>query len=412
MRIDSSGNLLVGITSTTVGAGGAGTTGFRVDGANGVVQAASDGTIAGIFNRTTSDGDIVDFRKNGVQIGYLGTVDGDFNIYPAASGHKGLRFGNGYIAPTANNTTVQDNAVDLGLSTHRFKDLHLGGDANVGGDLVVTGDLTINGTTTTLNTATLNVEDKNITLNYGTGDTSSTADGAGITIQDAVNSSTDATILWNATTDKFEISHSLDFPDNALARFGDGADLRIYHDGNHSYIDDTGTGRLNIRGAGDGVFIDKYTGENMITAIADGAVTLFHNGSAKIATTSGGASVTGALSVSGNLGTGFFEIGDDTATTTATTQVSIASFSASSVRSCKLLVQVTNTTDSTYHFTEIAIIHDGTDTYMTETGTMFTGTAAEATFTSDISSGSVRLLATPASTDSMTFKVVRQMITA
>ena len=150
----------------------------------------------------------------------------------------------------------------------------------------------------------------------------------------------------------------------------------------------------------------------MITAIADGAVTLFHNGSAKIATTSGGASVTGALSVSGNLGTGFFEIGDDTATTTATTQVSIASFSASSVRSCKLIVQVTNTTDSTYHFTEIAIIHDGTDTYMTETGTMFTGTAAEATFTSDISSGSVRLLATPASTDSMTFKVVRQMITA
>ena len=64
----------------------------------------------------------MDFRKNGVQIGYLGTVDGDFNIYPAASGHKGLRFGNGYIAPTANNTTVQDNAVDLGLSTHRFKD--------------------------------------------------------------------------------------------------------------------------------------------------------------------------------------------------------------------------------------------------------------------------------------------------
>ena len=71
---------------------------------------------------------------------------------------------------------------------------------------------------------------------------------------------------------------------------------------------------------------------------------------------------------------------------------------------------ITNTTDSTYHFTEIAIIHDGTDTYMTETGTMFTGTAAEATFTSDISSGSVRLLATPASTDSMTFKVVRQML--
>ena len=205
-------------------------------------------------------------------------------------------------------------------------------------------------------------------------------------------------------------STGVDFNDNVKARFGTGNDLEIYHNGSNSYIDDVGTGALNIRSSG--IYLEKANGaEVMASFIADGAATLYHNGSAKIATTSGGVSVTGALSVSGNLGTGFFEIGDDTATTTATTQVSIASFSASSVRSCKLLVQVTNTTDSTYHFTEIAIIHDGTDTYMTETGTMFTGTAAEATFTSDISSGSVRLLATPASTDSMTFKVVRQMIT-
>ena len=59
-----------------------------------------------------------------------------------------------------------------------------------------------------------------------------------------------------------------------------------------------------------------------------------------------------------------------------------------------------------------SLLHDGTDTYMTEYGSMFTGTAAEATFTSDISGGGlVRLLATPASTDSMTFKVIRQNIT-
>lgn len=81
--------------------------------------------------------------------------------------------------------------------------------ANTGevtGDLTVSGNLTVNGTTTTLNTATLDVEDKNITLNYGAGDTSSTANGAGITIQDAVNSTTNATILWNGTTDAFDFS--------------------------------------------------------------------------------------------------------------------------------------------------------------------------------------------------------------
>jgi hypothetical protein len=77
------------------------------------------------------------------------------------------------------------------------------------GDVNISGDLSVTGTTTTIDTATLNVEDKNITLNYATGDSSSTADGAGITIQDAVNSTTDATILWNATNDEFDFSHPI-----------------------------------------------------------------------------------------------------------------------------------------------------------------------------------------------------------
>jgi len=81
------------------------------------------------------------------------------------------------------------------------------------GNLVVTGDLVVSGDTITANVGTLDVEDKNITLNYhATDDTSGTADGAGITIQDAVNSTTDATILWDATNDKFDFSHSINAP--------------------------------------------------------------------------------------------------------------------------------------------------------------------------------------------------------
>jgi lipopolysaccharide export system protein LptA len=56
-------------------------------------------------------------------------------------------------------------------------------------NVIVGGNLTVNGTTTTLNTATLDVEDKNITINYGAGDTTGSANGAGITIQDAVDAS-------------------------------------------------------------------------------------------------------------------------------------------------------------------------------------------------------------------------------
>ena len=76
-------------------------------------------------------------------------------------------------------------------------------------NLVVSGNLTVNGAQTELNVATLEVEDKNITLNYGAGDTSGSANGAGITIQDAVNSTTNATILWNAGSDQFDFSHKI-----------------------------------------------------------------------------------------------------------------------------------------------------------------------------------------------------------
>ena len=107
---------------------------------------------------------------------------------------------------------------------------------------------------------------------------------------------------------------------------------------------------------------------------------------------------------------GHASIQTDSTTTTATTQVAIDTFAAATFRSARYTIQVTNTTDSTYHLTEILLIHDGTTPQITEYGTIFTG-SAEATFDADISSGNVRLRATPASTDSMTFKVVRHCIT-
>ena len=78
-------------------------------------------------------------------------------------------------------------------------------------------DLNVTGTTTTIDTATLQVQDKNIVINYGTGDTSSTASGAGITIQDAVDASNDATILWDASADEFDFSHTVTAPSLTIA---------------------------------------------------------------------------------------------------------------------------------------------------------------------------------------------------
>lgn len=77
----------------------------------------------------------------------------------------------------------------------------IGGDKTFSNNVIITGNLTVNGTTTTLNTATLDVEDFNITLNVGGND--ATAEGAGITIN---RTGTNASIVYeNALISKFKL---------------------------------------------------------------------------------------------------------------------------------------------------------------------------------------------------------------
>ena len=95
-------------------------------------------------------------------------------------------------------------------------------------------------------------------------------------------------------------SNSILFDDNAKAIFGAGSDLQIYHSGIHSYVDDAGTGDLRLRGNA-GVYLGKYTGEAMVDAIADGAVTLYYDNSPKLATTSSGIDVTGTITANGGV---------------------------------------------------------------------------------------------------------------
>ena len=100
-------------------------------------------------------------------------------------------------------------------------------------------------------------------------------------------------------------------------------------------------------------------------------------------------------------------IESNSATTTTTSQTSIDSFSASEYRSAKYQVQVTQ--GSSYQVTEISIVHDGSDSYGTEYATIKTGSSL-ASFSTDISEGNVRLLATPASSSSTVFKFTKTSI--
>ena len=93
---------------------------------------------------------------------------------------------------------------------------------------------------------------------------------------------------------------NLNFGDDIKARFGDSQDLEIFHDGNNSIIKDVGTGDLVL--GGDNVQITNAAlSENQAVFTSDGAATLYHNNSAKLATTSSGVNVTGTLSATTGL---------------------------------------------------------------------------------------------------------------
>ena len=134
LRIDASGNLLVGktaINSTAVGAE------LRPTGLGVFVRDGGEPIYA---NRLTSDGDIIKFGKNSTTVGSIGSVSG-VDMY-IGKGTTGLRFyngnnadgGTGIIVPwnvTAN--SARDDQMNLGSNTERFRNLYLSGGVYLGG---------------------------------------------------------------------------------------------------------------------------------------------------------------------------------------------------------------------------------------------------------------------------------------
>ena len=84
---------------------------------------------------------------------------------------------------------------------------------------------------------------------------------------------------------------------------GDGSDLQLYHSSGNSYIDNN-KGALFIRNNVDdddnnNIILQAKSGEYSIICDDDGAVTLYHDNSAKVATTTSGVSVTGNIVYTG-----------------------------------------------------------------------------------------------------------------
>ena len=119
MRIDASGNVLVGKTAT-----GIGTVGAELK-STGELLATVNNDACAFLNRKSSDGDIAVFRKDNTTVGSIGTKS---SLLTIGTGTTGLIFDSGQIYPwnTTTNAAI-DASKDLGATGARFKDLHLSG---------------------------------------------------------------------------------------------------------------------------------------------------------------------------------------------------------------------------------------------------------------------------------------------
>jgi hypothetical protein len=211
---------LLNTTATTLNVGGA-STATAIGAATGTTTIKADLTV---------DGDVQvkggDLTTNQTTFNLLNTTATTLNVGGAATT---LEIGAATGTTNINNNLDVDGDVnidggDLTVSTTTFNlanttatTLNVGGAATtlnlgagtgtttVNNNLTVTGDLTVSGNTTTLNTETLEVEDKNIIIAKVATPTDTTADGAGITIKGA----TDKTFNWVDATDAFTSSEHL-----------------------------------------------------------------------------------------------------------------------------------------------------------------------------------------------------------
>ena len=126
MILDSSGNLLVGKTASSVSTDGVELT------STGFTRATVNGDTVLQLNRRTSDGTIINFRQDGSSVGSIGT-DASGNLQTLSSSGN-YRFGDSNTSRWSVDATrmypLADATYDIGLSSVRVRDIYLSGGVN------------------------------------------------------------------------------------------------------------------------------------------------------------------------------------------------------------------------------------------------------------------------------------------
>ena len=105
----------------------------------------------------------------------------------------------------------------------------------------------------------------------------------------------DGDLYYNPSIGKLHVPLTLQMPDSATIKLGGDQDLKLYHNGDDSYIKENGTGDLKIQ-TNSNVIIEGVGGENCAVFVDEGGVELYYDNTKKFETTTDGVTVVGAIS--------------------------------------------------------------------------------------------------------------------
>ena len=186
--------------------------------------------------------------------------------------------GTDLLVSTGDDITFADSSKAIFGASGDLEVFHDGSNSHIRdsgtGGLIIKGEDSVQIRTTTSNAAMLYLAQGGAVTAYHNGSPKLATTSAGIAV------------TGNAT-----------FADNGKAIFGAGSDLQIYHDGSHSYIQESGTGNLFVRASN--LVLADVDGTQFLRGTANSDVKLYHNNDQKLATTSTGIDVTGTATMDG-----------------------------------------------------------------------------------------------------------------
>ena len=182
------------------------------------------------------------------------------------------------VSDTTESTSSTSGALVVSGGVGIAKSLRVGTELHVGSNVTIGGTLTYEDVTN-IDSVGLVTARSGVNVSGG-----QFLVGSGVTI-------------GNAGVATFSGTADIHLLDNVQLNVGDGSDLVIKHQGTHSFIEDTGTGSLKIRGSV--VELSDTGADQYLLATENAAVNIYYNGNKKWETTNSGTIVTGIATASG-----------------------------------------------------------------------------------------------------------------